>query len=193
MIVVEGPDGSGKSTVVRRLNRDLQLPVADRVVSAQTQAMVDLAQWTEANVEEGFQDVIFDRHRLISEPIYGPVLRKLQDPHFLDPEWLSKMMERFYQASPILIYCLPPLSVVRSNVSNPDTDNSRVASNIDAIYSGYASRIALDSLRGVIWLYNYTATPYAALLNWIHTELEVRRDRARNEPLLDGRTAVEAE
>src|SRR4051812_422488 len=141
MLIVEGPDGSGKSTLVKRLHRDLGLPIAKKVVSSDTKPKVDLAKWTEESISRGFQFTIFDRYRLISEPIYGPILRNRQNPSFIDLGWLSDQMWRFYASHPIVIYCLPPLSTVLENVSRASTNNAAVAGRgiTEALYASYVN------------------------------------------------------
>ena len=68
MIIVEGPDGAGKTTLIRQLQeRWPDLAVAPRVVSKDAEAMVDLQEWVNINLSDGPQYKIFDRHRLISE------------------------------------------------------------------------------------------------------------------------------
>jgi len=172
MIIVEGPDGSGKSTLVDRLAQTLRLPVASKVVGADTQPLLNIRQWTESNVEKGFQPVIFDRHRLISEPIYGPAMRKRQDAEFYDLGWLSDMMWRFYQANPVIIYCLPDILTVRENVLREDTDNAAVKEHIVAIYAGYVARASMDFTRGVGRLYNYKTTRFDDIVGWVNFKLE---------------------
>lgn len=174
MIIVEGPDGSGKSTLVDILARKLRLPVAGKVVGSDTQPLVNIRDWTEDNVARGFQPVIFDRHRLISEPIYGPAMRKRQDPEFYDLTWLSNMMWMFYQAKPIIIYCLPDILTVRENVLREDTDNSAVRDHIVAIYAGYVARASIDFTKGVGRLYNYKTTKLDDLVGWVEYQLEGR-------------------
>lgn len=174
MIIVEGPDGSGKSTLVTTLAQRLRLPVAGKVVGSDTQPLVNIREWTEDNVARGFQPVIFDRHRLISEPIYGPAMRKRQDADFYDLTWLSSMMWQFYQAKPIIIYCLPDILTVRENVLREDTDNSAVKDHIVAIYAGYVARASLDFTKGVGRLYNYKTTRLDDLVGWVEMNLEGR-------------------
>lgn len=174
MIIVEGPDGSGKSTLVSILAQKLRLPVANKVVDSQTNAMVDLVKWTEDNVARGFQPTIFDRHRLISEPIYGPILKERQDPKFYDMGWLSQQLWLFYGCKPIIIYCLPDIREVRANVAREDTDNSVVAGRIAAIYAAYVNRATLDFTRGVGRLYNYKTTRLDDLVGWIEMNLQGR-------------------
>lgn len=143
MIIVEGPDGAGKTTLIKQLTERYELDVAPRVVSKDTEAMIDLKVWTEENVKAGFQNLIFDRHRLISEPIYGPILRTEQAPGFTDLQWLFTMLWKFYKARPVIIFCLPPLEVVKANIAN-DPDNVVVADKIEGIYAAYAARASLD-------------------------------------------------
>lgn len=176
MLIVEGPDGAGKSMLVERLSRDLKMPIAPKVVGSNTQPLQDLAEWTEANLNKGFQRVVFDRHRLISEPIYGPATRNTQDVNFLDLGWLAEMTYRFYQSNPLIVYCLPTLDVVRKNVSREDTDNSVVAGRITAIYAGYVARAAIDRANSSVHskVYNYEVTRYEDVLGWVQRRFQER-------------------
>lgn len=174
MIIVEGPDGGGKSTLVQKLAHELRLPVADKVVASDTTAMTDLVKWTEDNVARGFQPTIFDRHRLISEPIYGPILKSRQDPKFCDLTWMSQQLWLFYGCKPVIIYCLPDIRTVRRNVTKVDTENEVVAGRIAAIYAGYVNRATLDFTRGVGRLYNYETTQFSDLLGWVQYQIEER-------------------
>lgn len=160
MIVVEGPDGAGKTTLISRLALELNLPIAPRVVSKDAEAMVDLQKWVDENLEEGFQPRIFDRHRLISETIYGPILRYDQEPGFNEMAWLAPRMRRFYELEPIIIYCLPPFQTIWDNITD-DPDNTAVLNKIRPIHSAYVSRAALDSVfaPGIIKVWDYTNSP----------------------------------
>lgn len=172
MIIVEGPDGSGKSTLVTTLAQKLRLPVATKVVGSDTQPLVDLVKWTEDNVARGFQPTIFDRHRLISEPIYGPILKPRQDPTFCDMGWMSQQLWLFYGCKPVIIYCLPDIREVRANVYREETDNEVVQSRIAAIYAAYVNRAALDATRGVGRLYNYKTTKIDDIVGWVNLKIE---------------------
>lgn len=159
MIVVEGPDGAGKTTLIEFLVEKLEFPVAPRVVSKDAEAMVDLKQWVEDNVRGGWQPVIFDRHRLISEPIYGPVLRAQLEDGFSNTGWFYSQLRAFYACNPTIIYCLPPLGRVWENVKN-DPDNRVVADwrTIQIIWGSYFNKAMTEySLKPkATWLYDYT-------------------------------------
>lgn len=143
MIIVEGPDGAGKTSLINTLVDRWGYPVAPRVVSKNTEAMIDLQAWVDENLDLGFQQVIFDRHRLISEPIYGPILRETTEPGFTELAWFGPRLQRFYDIKPIVIYCLPSLYTVRRNLAY-DPDNTRVKDHISKVYRSYVNKIATD-------------------------------------------------
>lgn len=166
MIVVEGPDGAGKTTLIETISRDLDIPVAPRVVSKDAEAMVDLKLWVEENVRQGFQRRIYDRHRLISEPIYGPALREKPEPGFDDPDWFHLHLQHFYDNEPMVIYCLPPFSEVWRNVTS-DNDNRVVQARhiIRGIYGAYWNKAHTDQvLYKNAWIYDYTDESFASNL-----------------------------
>lgn len=148
MIIVEGPDGAGKTTLIKTLVEATGLPVAPRVVSKDAEAMVDLVKWTEDNVQAGFQPLIFDRHRLISEPIYGPVLRAELTPEFMDTEWFYTQLDNLYACNPFIIYCLPSIHTVWANIMSNDDNaifHSRMGT-IQAIYGAYLNKGMTESI-----------------------------------------------
>lgn len=163
MIVFEGPDGAGKTTLIKQFSEMYDIPVAPRVVSKDTEALVNLQDWVDNSLEEGFQRTIFDRYRLISEPIYGPILRDKMQPGFADINWLGERIQAFYELEPIIIYCLPSLETVRRNVLGDD-DNQAVAATIDKIYAAYVNRASIDYALspGTVKIWNYEA-PNASL------------------------------
>ena len=139
IIIVEGPDGSGKTTLVNMLKEELGISVAPRVVSKEATAMTDLMSWVDDNLDNGPVPTLFDRHRLISETIYGPILRPESSPGFDDLSWLGPRMTRFYKLEPLIIYCLPPLETVLANLKG-DPNNLAVIDFTDRIYQSYVSR-----------------------------------------------------
>ena len=146
MIIVEGPDGAGKTTLINQLIDRYDLTVAPRVVSKDTKDLVDLQEWVNRNLSEGFKFQLFDRYRLISEFCYGPTLRPVQRPGFTDRLWVYHSLRRLYnEVQPIIIYCLPPLEVVKANLEN-DPDNEVVRDHIEQIYAAYMERSVMDAL-----------------------------------------------
>jgi len=181
MIIVEGPDGGGKSTLVQALAKGLNYPVAQRVVDKQTNALVDLQNWVDTNLMEGFSRTIYDRHRLISEPIYGPLIRPGKNLDFFSPMWLERVMGEFYYIRPVVIYCIPPRYVVKQNLAG-DEDNAVPAPHIDAIYDMYLARACVDMAQsGRMYVHRYDYTSGADvddIANWVGGYTEYRMGSA---------------
>lgn len=155
MIIVEGPDGAGKSTLVQYLSEKWDLPVADRVVASNTAPIIDdLKHWVEVNLKRGLQWQLFDRHRLISEPIYAAALHRKAQPGFDDLQWMTARMIDFTRIHPFIIYCLPPWELVESNLAG-DVNNSVIWHHAQTIYNAYITQAAGDIARGQAVLFDY--------------------------------------
>lgn len=156
MIIVEGPDGAGKTALVQHLAKKYDIPIAERVVAKDTHpvAGVDLKHWTETNLKAGLQWKIFDRHRLISEPIYSACMNRKTHEGFDDIGWLTGRMIDFTRIHPFIVYCLPPYSTVESNLQD-DEDNTAIWGYAESIYNLYLAAAAGDVARGQAVLFNY--------------------------------------
>lgn len=99
MIVLEGVDNSGKSTLARRLQVLTKWPI----IASEGPPKYSGEQ--NDRVKGYFQryprDVIFDRHPCVSQNIYAGTLRGSKD--LID----STLVEQFYSARPLFIYCDP--------------------------------------------------------------------------------------
>lgn len=150
MIIVEGPDGAGKTNLVTHLAEELQLPVAPRRVSKQAVHLVEMRPWVDENLREGLRPTLFDRHPFISEFIYGPTMKGRLPEGFDDPDWLQERLARFNKLNPAIIWCLPPLEEVVNNIDG-DPDNEAIAPHIETIYWLYYYRAMHHGL-----MYDYT-------------------------------------
>lgn len=161
MIVVEGPDGAGKTTLIERLSKDLQLAIAPKFVKSDGEG-----SGTNDLFGEAYKDVvtmldrgaaIYDRHPLISEYIYGPIVRGIVPPDFLTTSahaTLRMMAEQVH-----VIWCLPSIHTCQANVfASPDQGIEQmngVKANIEAIWSMYHSMRMWWPGQGSV--YDYTA------------------------------------
>lgn len=167
MLIVEGPDGAGKSRLVKRLHDELEWPVAARAVGADTKPLVDMAAWTDENLKRGFHETIYDRHRLISEPIYGPWVRRelgegFQDVHRLT-QWLGLFDAMLEDGMILLVYCLPPLDEVMKNLEDDDDgQNERLRDEMPGIYWQYHFDFCRRSAESGGWVmsWDYTSDPW---------------------------------
>lgn len=136
MIIVEGPDGGGKTTLIKQiLNQYPSLKRAPRASEGVAGPVSDLFDWTSRDVNSW--DIrplsVYDRHPVISEYIYGPIIRES-----LDERFHTSGLRRRVSRTALVIVCLPPLEVVRASVSD-ERDMPGVATHIDAIWHLYAS------------------------------------------------------
>lgn len=118
-IVVEGVDGSGKTTLMDQL----------RVAGASSKKYFVMLRhscrpYTFADAMR-FYDVLraanhsltmlIDRHPMISEPIYGPILRKHNLLRVYNEAQILEMIER---TTDVLIYCRPPDNIIRDGLKS---------------------------------------------------------------------------
>jgi thymidylate kinase len=100
MIILEGPDNGGKTTLGKVLSEALHIPVLHGGGPPNSKAEA------EKRIKIIFDDkdtVIYDRAIQISEGIYAPIFRG--STYFNTRTALSKLQKKH---NPIIIYCRPP-------------------------------------------------------------------------------------
>lgn len=166
MIIVEGPDGAGKTSLIRRLSQVLDLPVHARSANSDGTATQSTEDSRGANLSVwAFKDVnsmddqplsIYDRHCLISEYIYGPITRGFIDPNMLSP--VMHLSIRALAKKSFVIFCRPSNAEIVTNVEKDDVSKAVVGNNAHRLAYAY------DALK-MFWpgdniYYDYQA-PYA--------------------------------
>lgn len=107
MIVIEGPDGAGKSTLIHRLLGQLPLRVLHGGGPPSSVAELRDRVWSSHQ-----RYPVLDRWAAISELVYGRVLR---GETAIPEQELYAAIERF---NPTIIYCRPPMDVLLSRLGN---------------------------------------------------------------------------
>lgn len=131
MIIVEGMDGSGKSTLIPKLSKDLQLEVASRAVTPEEGPLPGLVKWFWKHVEDPSPEVlIYDRFPAFSDPIYAGVLGRGRK---IGP---AQVLAFRMRVDPFVILCDPGIQTVRTNVlKSPQMPG--VAKNVEKLYTQY--------------------------------------------------------
>lgn len=167
MILVEGPDGGGKTRLVLRLAEELGLTPEPRRVSSDMQPLVSLYDTVREDMQSWPRKALYDRHSCISETIYAPLFRERPNNGFDTRDKTIEVFSDFFRHRPLVIYCLPSLAEVIANVLE-DPLNTRAAMQITGVYWLYHFQ-ACRNPDALVWDYTRPGN-YAALRNWIHTE-----------------------
>jgi hypothetical protein len=152
MLIVEGPDGAGKSTLVKKLAVDLDLKVGERATKDRNKLYTVTRQDTYTalarEVQGNKKPRIWDR-LFFSEMVYAPLVGR--DCEFSPQEQTFVKGILTTIGCPIII-CRPPLDVVDANVRDAEQMEG-VKENIHGIYTAYGA--VAEGMPWVLW-YDYT-------------------------------------
>jgi adenylate kinase family enzyme len=113
MIIIEGPDGSGKSTYIDKLSKYFNIPVAHS--GGPQQSEIEITNRIEDQIEDPNKLVLRDRSPIISERIYGTLLDR--NSIMKDDKVFNRYLYHLLSFHPVIIYCRPPNEVL-FNMSN---------------------------------------------------------------------------
>lgn len=155
ILIVEGMDGTGKSTLINRLSNDLDIPVHERFSKSGPDGGPVTDLWNRT-----YEDVmtmpaqplsLYDRHPLISNYVYSPITRRTLEPGFTSSR--ANRLVRTLSFTALVVWCAPPFDVVKSNLHD-NRDMAGVYENASQLYWSYESmRI---HWRGNSAVYDYT-------------------------------------
>jgi len=158
-ICIEGPDNSGKSTLVKELAY-----IYNRQVRHATKPESDEHAWY--SFEDEIIDsgkLILDRSQAMSGIVYDTVVRK-QMPYF-GREHLEKLAE-----CTLLIVCLPPKEIVLADNGREQMDG--VVSNHEALYDAYYELTKTGKIGFyTVFVYDYTKHKPTDIMDWIDVML----------------------
>ena len=105
MIICEGTDNGGKTTLAKKLSLEFDLKIIKS--SGPPESKESLIERVKYSLEQSRKGInfLYDRYPLISEWIYGPVLR---NKNLLDNEEGNQLWKEFIEIKPLIIYCRPP-------------------------------------------------------------------------------------
>lgn len=132
MIVLEGPDGGGKSTLAKDLNGSFNYPVVSSEGPEKYDGEIDERIRRYADLYRHNKRVIFDRHPCVSQMAYA-LMNSQSTP-------AASLISAFYLNQPLLIYCRPNPGSKRHTVSGEyDTPEylKRVDDNYDQLMKWY--------------------------------------------------------
>lgn len=180
MIIVEGPDGSGKSTLVEQIELDWGIKREPRHVTSEAVALSPSGEYIEAELRKGFGFRLYDRFALISSPCYTMLENRTMVWPLIDPVWLRMQYQRLLNIDPVVIWCLPPQQTVRDNLAREDNSGGQIMPYFEDIYLNYVTMYSLLSVHTrsqMIWNYTEPDTLHLAhLLRWAKARVEREQD-----------------
>lgn len=139
MIIVEGCDGTGKTTLVNQLAEDLRLNVGQRATRNRDELYKVTRQDTytalSLAVESRHRPQIWDRLGPISDPIYARVMDR--NPAFHSTE-LQFALGIFKVLKCPIIFCIVPLKTIQENIAGTHQIDG-VEDNVPYIAGAYES------------------------------------------------------
>lgn len=154
IVIVEGPDNSGKSTLIELLVKTYRaIKGQDPHVEHSPSKLVvegkhrEWLQWIEDTLNRE-SDSIYDRHSIISEAVYGPILR--------DTDLLSttRYLDRLKRLGPLIIYCKPPLERILETTKPEMEGVQERLKDLALSYDMHMTNLRLDGIQ--ICVYDWT-------------------------------------
>lgn len=150
MIIVEGLDNTGKTTLINQLAPMFFLR---QVKSLGPAPLLQHLEWIVTALNEEDTHIIYDRFSVISESVYGVMLRGDSVFKNLSEDLLRLTLRKL----PLIIYCRPPREAIFNWGERPQMD--RVKENAASLLGRYDAAIeyilGLNNGQNVIY-YDYT-------------------------------------
>jgi len=155
MIIVEGVDNAGKSLLVRELGKKLKwTTVKNHRIATTPEKFVGIISELAVVSETLHGKVIFDRHPIISEMVYGPAIRQLS---LIQP---SVALAYLARTGSKILFCCPPISSIRSGF-HLRPQMSGVEYHLEDLAAEYAELMWALGKDGIPILYfDYTEDPH---------------------------------
>lgn len=157
MIILEGPDGGGKTTLLGKLQARFDLPQRPRFADS-SGPYPDLYNRIYDDLHEislpRTKCQVYDRHSLISDYVYGPTLRGTVLPEFTWPS--AATMRNALASRSLVVWCMPPRNIAHTNVSHDLATGNHVDVHrkFNELYDGYLMQRVFWS--GAAVDYDYT-------------------------------------
>jgi hypothetical protein len=151
IIILEGPDGSGKTTLAERLRGTHGYEIIHFSPPTKGEDLRKTYLDALQTAKENGVKTVFDRLHL-SEPIYGPIMRREKEPGLKQN---AKIIERHSEAMDAqVVLCLPPWRfVLRNWLANRENEYVDAVWKMEKIWKGYLKLLRSD--RPYIW-FDYT-------------------------------------
>lgn len=154
LIIVEGMDNTGKSTLIQTLAEEFRLPTARTYKKPDSSKEIHI--W-DAWCNSCPRPLILDRHPAISDLVYGPLLRGIT--------YSGLGLAQNVREGNYLIYCRPSIDVINSSMGERDQLEG-VPENAHKLLHAYD--YLMEELHPDV-IYDYTQTEEIDILKQVLT------------------------
>lgn len=110
MIIIEGPDNAGKSTLAQQLSKAIGIPIHHSGGPALNDE--EIIHRAERIFDTGnVRPLLYDRVPFISDYVYRTVMQDKPSP-FTDKNLVDRYIRRMKKLHPVVILCWPPIPVM---------------------------------------------------------------------------------
>lgn len=166
LIVIEGADGSGKTTLANRIRKELEdysIFIRSNGPPHTLQQLVDMVTFQQELIDRLPRlPFITDRNPVISEYVYGPILRG-KCMHALNIEQMARLFR-----DKLLIHCRPSYSALTSGVRKEEQLEGVIPNHRHIVQAYDAVMMGLESDGVQVKPYDYTGPPQL-IMDTIHT------------------------
>lgn len=128
--IIEGPDGTGKTTLAKRLEDEQELTYRHEGPPPTNETIFHY--YDEMAMAD---DIVLDRWAL-GEPVYGPLLR---DGSRLSIREIGKLVNNALDRDAVLVFCLPHPQVAMENWAIKHSDNRELITDRVVAIQAYAT------------------------------------------------------
>jgi hypothetical protein len=175
MLIVEGPDGGGKTTLAKAIADAYDLEYTrplEQLLSSSTGPGPGLFEWWKDQLRlppAEHKARVYDRCFFISEAIYQ--MAQVQRDLIVDGHELWRGISDLWTLGPNLIFCQPPMDVQYSNVVQDGRQsleglNNRHLEKINFMYWAFYG-MWQNSLFAQVVQYDYTRDSINWILDWV--------------------------
>jgi hypothetical protein len=176
-LIIEGMDGSGKDTLINTLmaykHWDKAPQLHDRASTSLGGPLPRLDEWVIRDMEgmPSQRFSIYNRHPLISEPIYAPyrLVNRGMSGLFATPSWVQAQRKELCKSA-VVVWCVPSWQTVHTNLMKaPMSHMPGVIQNAHQLYVSYIRTI--NEWKGPYVRYNYETIPVRKLITYVRSLL----------------------
>lgn len=114
MIIIEGPDNSGKTTLAQEICETQKALYVKTYQKEWTYKELEEFQWDFLDMD--YRPIVFDRYPIVSHYIYSKVIR---NDHSYGWDDLRRLLLPWRDADVEYIYCRPDLSIIEDYGDRP--------------------------------------------------------------------------